>query len=239
MYSILFAPLIPILIGAGVGIATAAGAAAPHLAKTRRDKYNRKQIDKLFELQEKGRLGLTAQERRDLQYAHTQPAQKAMQDIQTISPSQGVAGEVTAGSVDQARALNTREYADLQAETSARAGIAIREADKVQRQERLQELENRLGLEDQIKRNKLRAALSIPVGGIKGAAQGAGFGNLISAGDVTDVNGNVVSPDQAARSIETARTADQIYQEYADDPETQALIRKILEEQTAQGTGEL
>lgn len=142
-----------LIAGLAIAAASAAAAAAPKAG----EKYNKEQIRELKARKEAGELGLTQQEK-DAMWGQTYAPAEAKVREQRVrgEAAMAAAGGTSGGAMaaQQAASMNATAAAATQ------AGQAISEMDVAEREAENQELDDRLAVQDQVKRERRQALIS-------------------------------------------------------------------------------
>lgn len=141
-----------LIAGLAIAAASAAAAAAPKAG----EKYNKEQIRELKARKEAGELGLTQQEK-DAMWGQTYAPAEAKVREQRVrgEAAMAAAGGTSGGAMaaQQAASMNATAAAATQ------AGQAISEMDVAEREAENQELDDRLAVQDQVKRERRQALI--------------------------------------------------------------------------------
>lgn len=160
---------VPIGLLAAGGIAAGAGAAQAITGgrKSEFDKRNEAQLDRLLQLQNQGRLGLTPQERAVREQQLVTPVQRAATETrQRSEAAQAAAGSLTGSDLSRLRTEATRAVG----EGAQNAALTLQQEDIRKEQAQRAELAQRDTLAEQRRLDRRAAVFS----GISQAAGGAG-----------------------------------------------------------------
>jgi hypothetical protein len=156
---------LPALVSGAGKVAQGVGNA---LADRKQQQYNKEQLNKLMELQKKGQLGLTGQERRTVHQGVFAPAAQAAMQARTRAEQLGAAGGQTGGA-DLSRLQ--QQQAQQGAMAQQQASQIVNAANLQKQQQQRQEIEQRLQAKSAMAKNDVNS-IAEPI--IDLAATGAG-----------------------------------------------------------------
>lgn len=206
-------PFIIPLVAAGTAAVGAGIGALPSMLGSKANRYNKEQIKRLQALADSGQLGLTSEEKRMMGQSIRDPARKAIQDLQTLSPRQGITQDVTSGQVEAERQSRLGQQARIINESNKQAEMAVYAADQEKEARQRAELEGRIQQQSTTNKERLAATLAPLAAGAEGFGQGYMMNQLIGSPGPT----HKLPFSGSTRSYE-------LFDMYRDDPEALEMI---------------
>lgn len=160
-------PLLPLALG-GLGVAGVGGGIAQAIAGNKYAKYNKDQLAKL----QKGPKGLSAKQEDLLQTRLMSPVQTAAAQARSRAEQIQASSGAGASGADLSR-LRTEQTKTL-ADSAQNAALQIAAADEAKKQATKQEIEQRMALQSQIRKDNIGAIFG-------GLSQTAGAAGAIAA----------------------------------------------------------
>jgi hypothetical protein len=161
----------PLTIISLIGLGLSAGTTAGKLIPTGAERQQRQRIKELRDLEAKGQLGLTAQQRADLTSLGLEPLQAKERELRARAGETIGLEEVGAGG----SILRQQATEDAIRQATKDVGLAVQQADLQEAKNKKQELEalkqNELAIQGQTKAEVLQGIQDIAAGGVAVAAQ--------------------------------------------------------------------